>query len=387
MTRRMPAGVTVLAALFGAACAGSSDDDGCSGPGSICTWAGTGESAFNGDGLAALATSLYWPVDLAFAPDGRGYVLDWQNHRVRRVEADGRVQTVIGGDLPGDGPSDGSDMRPEGALGTNVELNHPTDIEFLPDGRLLLAAWHNHKIRRFDPATGLVHVICGSTPGDNADHVQAARAFLNQPKSVAVDPAGLIFVADSRNQRIRVIDGDGVITNAAGTGRSGFDGEGASPLQATFFMQTISENPEPGGSLTIDREGRLYLADTYNNRVRRIDFGAKTVTTIAGTGEAGFSGDGGPATAAALNRPRDLELGPDGRLYIADTDNHRVRVLDLATGVIRTVAGSGRAGFSGDGGPATAAGLDRPFGIAFDPAGDLFVADTFNDRIRRVVRP
>jgi sugar lactone lactonase YvrE len=156
---------------------------------------------------------------------------------------------------------------------------------------------------------------------------------------------------------------------------------------ASFYMQEVDENPEPGGSIAVDGEGRVYLADTYNNRIRRLDLTAGTVATIAGIGMAGFSGDGGPATAAMLNRPRDLEFGPDGNLYVADTDNQRVRMIEMATGLITTVAGNGTAGFSGDGGPATAAALNRPFGIAFDKAGQLFVADTFNNRFRRVVRP
>src|SRR5439155_714403 len=141
----------------------------------------------------------------------------------------------------------------------------------------------------------------------------------------------------------------------AGNGRAAFGGDGGPPAEAAFWMQEINENPEPGGSIALDDEGRIYLADTFNNRIRRIDLTAGLVTTVAGNGDRDFSGDGGPDTLAALNRPRDLELGPDGRLYIADTDNNRVRVVDLETGIIGTVVGSGAPGFSGDGGPAEAA--------------------------------
>lgn len=356
----------------------------CGGPGTICTWAGDGKAAFNGDGLGATATSFYWPLDVEFSSDGRGYLVDWNNHRIRRVEADGRVQTVIGSDLPGDGPADQSDNNPEGAPGLDVELNHPTDLQFMPDGTLLVAAWHNHKIRTFDPVTGRVRVLCGAGPGFKRD--MAKRALMNQPKSVAVDARQNIYVADSRNQRIRMLEND-ILDIVAGSGTKGYDGEGGMPLAVSFHMQQIDENPEPGGSITVDLEGRIYLADTYNNRIRRIDLKAGTVTTIAGNGTPGFGGDGGPATAAALNLPRDLELGPDGRLYIADTNNQRIRAVDLATGIITTVAGNGTPGFGGDGGPATMAPLQRPFGIGFDKAGDLFIADTFNNRIRRVVRP
>jgi DNA-binding beta-propeller fold protein YncE len=358
----------------------------CGGPGSICTWAGSGLPAFNGDGHALTDTAFYWPIDLDFAPDGTPYVLDWNNHRVRKVEADGTFRTVIGGELPGDGPPDQSDMKPEGALGTTVELNHPTDMSFLPDGQLILAAWHNHKIRRYDPITGRVWVICGSSPGVGVMHDVATHAQLNQPKSVVVDSKQNIFVADSRNQRIRLITTDGIIDSVAGTGTKGFAGDGGMPLLADFFMQQANENPEPGGSITVDDQGRVYVTDTYNNRIRRIDFAAATVTTIVGNGMPGFGGDGGPATDAMLNQPRDIELGPDGRLYIADTDNQRIRVVDLQSGIITTFAGAGQPGFAGDGGPATAASFSRPFGIAFDRQGQLYVADTFNNRIRKVVR-
>jgi DNA-binding beta-propeller fold protein YncE len=230
--------------------------------------------------------------------------------------------------------------------------------------------------------------------GDGAD---AKGALLNQPKAVALDATGNMFVADSRNHRIRRIDvATGFITTVAGTGMAGFAGDGAAPLAASFHMQLeicttaedgkvtcSNENPEPGGGITLDDRGNLYVADTYNNRIRKIDLTEGVVSTIAGTGAPAFSGDGGPALAATLSMPRDLEFRA-GRLYIADTDNHSIRVIDLATGIIQTVAGTGQRGFAGDGGPATQASLYRPFGVALDPEGNLYVADTFNNRIRRI---
>lgn len=386
--------LTALAALAtmgaGAACEGvDGDDAACATPGTICTWAGTGQRSFNGDGRGRRDSSFYWPMDIDFAPDGRAYILDWQNHRVRRAGVDGRIETVVGTPLPGDGPPDQSDLRPEGALGTTVELNHPTDVALLPDGAVLIAAWHNHKIRRLDPRTGRVHVICGSEPGHGGDGAPAASALLGQPKSVATDAAGAVYVTDSRNQRIRKIesaDPAARIVTVAGSGRKGPEGDGGVPKDAAFHMQQVDENPEPGGGIALDAQGRLYLADTFNHRVRRIDLGAGTVTTVAGNGAPGSGGDGGPAVLAGLAAPRDIEIGPDGKLVIADTDNHRIRVVDLATGIIETVAGDGVRAFAGDSGPAAAAQLDRPFGVAFDGAGNLYIADTFNDRIRKVTR-
>jgi DNA-binding beta-propeller fold protein YncE len=373
--------------------------DPCVGSQVICTWAGIGEKAFNGDGLTRQATALYWPMDLDFAPTGgSAYLLDWQNHRVRRVTAAGLVETVMGNDLPGDGPRDQSDMKPEGAPGGDVELNHPTDVTFSPlDGSVLVAAWHNHKIRRLDPQTGRVTVLIGAGPGKTGDGAAAKAALLNQPKAVALDAAGNMFVADSRNHRIRKVDvATGMIATVAGNGMAGYSGDGAAPLTASFHMQLeicttapdgkvtcSNENPEPGGGITVDDQGNLYVADTYNHRIRKIDLAAGVVSTVAGNGTAAFAGDGGPATAASLSMPRDLEFRA-GRLYVADTENHRIRTIDLATGIIQTVAGNGTAAFAGDSGPATAASLYRPFGVALDPEGNLYVADTFNNRIRRI---
>jgi DNA-binding beta-propeller fold protein YncE len=392
--------VAVLGAVTGMAGAACQMDDGadlvsgavgepeasCDRSGTICTWAGTGDPAFAGDGQPRTLSPLYWPMDLGFAPDGRAYLLDWQNHRLRRVNADGRLETVIGNDLVGDGPRDGGDMRPEGAPGWTVELNHPTDVSFLPDGQVLMAAWHNHKVRQLEPQSNRVTVLVGSGAGAVGDGGAARMALLNQPKSVVADPAGNVFVTDSRNKRLRRIDAaSGTIVTVAGNGTLGFGGDGGPPLQASFNMQEDNENPEPGGSIAYDpAEGALYLADTFNNRVRKVDLSLQVVTTVAGSGTRGFSGDGGPGTAAALNGPRDVELGPDRHLYIADTDNHRIRVLDRRTGIITTVAGQGPPGFAGDRGPARSARFFRPWGIAHGPDGALYVADTRNNRIRRI---
>jgi len=154
---------------------------------------------------------------------------------------------------------------------------------------------------------------------------------------------------------------------------------------AQLKLQMANDNPEPGGGLALDSQDRLYIVDTENQRVRRVDFAADVIETVAGNGTAGFSGDGGPATEASLAWPRDATIGPDGRLYIADTDNHRIRAVDLATGVITTVVGDGVPRFGGDGDVPTAASLNRPWGIGFDGVGNLFIADTMNNRIRKVM--
>ena len=358
------------------------------GSGLICTWAGTGDPAFYGDGLDRREAMLYWPMDLAFAPspDGRAYVLDWQNHRVRRVGLDGTIDTVMGTDDVGDGPDSGNERTAPGVAGTNCNLNHPTDVTFDLDGTVVVAAWHNHKIRRLDPVSGMEEVVSGAGPGFSGDGMPAIGALLNQPKSVVVSrTSGAIYLADTRNFRVRRIGTDGVISTVVGAGTPGFSGDDGPPLAAQLLFQMPSDNPEPGGGLAIDDQDRLYIVDTENQRIRRVDFAANTIETVAGNGTSGFSGDGGPATAASLDWPRDIALGPDGKLYIADTDNHRVRAVDLATGVIHTVVGDGVARFGGDGGAPLAASLQRPWGITFDAAGNLYIADTFNNRVRMVM--
>ncbi len=377
-TRRLVLAMAAAAATL-AGC-----QDPCDATGAICTWAGTGEAAFNGEGKQRLEAGLYWPVDVSFAPDGTPYVLDFNNHRVRKVDAKGQLVTVIGNDNIGDGPADNSDRTADGALGTDVNLNHPTQIVFFPDGSGLLAAWHNHKLRHFDPATGRVTISCGSTPGFAGDGASARTALLNQPKALALDKSGNIFVVDQRNQRVRRIRAsDGVIETVVGTGTKGFGGDQGEPLGAQLSMPTGS-NPQPGGALDFDAQGRLYVADTENHRIRRVDFAANKIETVAGNGTPGYGGDDGQATAAQLNFPRDLAISGEV-LFIADTENHAVRRVDLASGTITTLAGNGQSGYAGDQGPASKSQLNRPIGVTVGPGGtDLFVSDTYNHRIRKI---
>jgi sugar lactone lactonase YvrE len=385
------AAAALAAAALGGACEGPPATDCASGL--VCTWAGTGQAAFDGDGRGRLDTSLYLPLDLEFdrgPAGGRAYIVDWNNGRIRSVDDATGFQTVLGTDEIGDGPDTGDELTPPGVLGTTININHPTDLAFASDGRLFIASWHNYKVRTCDPSSDLCMVEAGSSQGFAGDGGPAMGAMFNRPKSIVIDPgSGDLFLIDSNNLRVRRIHLEAsppTIETVAGTGERGFAGDGGPPLAAEFDFQLMGDNPEPGGSVTIDGQGRLYVLDTYNQRVRRIDFARQLVETVAGNGTPGFAGDGGPATDASLNYPRDIELGPDGNLYIADTDNHRVRVVDLGTGVISTLAGTGDAGFGGDGGPPLGATFHRPFGIAFDGLGNLYVADTFNNRIRRITR-
>ncbi len=361
--------------------------------GSICTYAGTGQSGVNGDGKNRLETILYWPFDIIFTKTGRRIVLDWNNHLVREILEDETFLTLMGTDFLGDGPPDLSDLTPEGADGLTVNLNHPTDVEEMPDGDLVVMAWHNHKIRVIDSDDGRVRVVLGGPAGFRGDGGPAKDVLVSQAPHLAIDANGNGFMIDQRNQRIRVLYDfvnqrqNAIVTTVVGTGVRGFNGDGLA--RETQLAMPFGPNPEPSGGIAVDERGVVYFSDTLNHRIRRVeflnaDFTQGLVTTIAGTGVAGFSGDGGPAQAAQVNFPQDLEIGPDGNLYFADANNNRVRKIDLTTGVISTIAGTGVAGYSGDAGPAAEAQLQRPFGVAFDDAGDLYISDTYNGRIRKV---
>jgi DNA-binding beta-propeller fold protein YncE len=277
-----------------------------------------------------------------------------------------------------------SDLEEPGAPGTEVVLNHPTQFVPLRDGSLTLVAWHNHKLRSYDPDTGLVTVTCGAAAGFGGDGGPARTAQLNQPSALVVAEDGTQYILDQRNQVIRSIDPEGIVSTIAGTPMmAGFDGDGG-PAGDCKFSWPAGSNPPPGGGLALDG-ATLYVSDTLNHRIRAIDLETMVITTIAGTGEAGFSGDGEAALDAQLNFPRKLAIGPDGRLYVGDQQNHRIRAIDLHGGVIDTVAGNGEQGFTGDGVLATETALDQPSGVTFGPDGAMYVLDTFNSRIRRVV--
>jgi sugar lactone lactonase YvrE len=387
-------GLTLLG-LVGGAC---SADDPCSKSGTACVWAGTGERGFNIENPNAnrLESKLYYPEDLTFGPDDRAYIVDWNNHRIRRVEKDDTLRVVVGTDYEGDGPPEMEDRlplcNPAGALGTTVAMNHMTDAKFGPDGKLYIAAWHNNKIRVFDPATNMVTSLAGDGYGYAGDGAAACKAIFNQPKTVAIAPDGTIYTIDQRNVRIRSI-GPGpspTISTIAGLGTVGNLGDGGMAVDAQFGFE-IGTTPRPSGALVLS--GRLlYVADSLNNRIRRINLDTGIVDCIAGAqAQAGYSGDGGPALQATFNFPMDMELGPDGRLYIADRYNYAIRAIDLTTGIIETVAGTGTkcdvsSGSCGDGRPAREVQLNEAYGIAFDAPGNLYIADTHNNRILKVTR-
>ncbi len=338
--------------------------------GVITTAAGTGVSGFAGDGGTATAAQIYAPGGVAVDGSGNLYIGDTVNHRVRRVDAATGVITTIAG-------TGASGLTGDGGAAIAARLTNPTGVAVDGGGNVYVADTGNDCVRRIDDVTGIITRVAGTgVEGFGGDGGAATAAMLSGPVGVALDAAGTLYIADRANHRVRRVDGGTrVITTAAGTGAQGFGGDGgpasAAPLRSPY-------------SVAVDAAGRVSIADTFNNRIRRVD-AAGIITTIAGSGGgAGFGGDGGAATAADLYYPQGVAVDGPGTVYIADTINHRIRRVDDATGLISTIAGSGNEGFIGDGGAAAAAPLAYPLGVAVDAGGNVFIADTSNHRIRRV---
>jgi NHL repeat len=378
------------------ACGDNYGDDPCKQSGVACVFAGTGERGYNNDHLNAhrLESKLYFPSDITFDSQNRAYISDWNNHKIRRVETNDSLVDVVGTDYEGDGPPEMEDRlplcAPPGAPGTKIAMNHMTEAKFGPDGKLYIAAWHNNKVRVYDPATDIVISEAGDGYGYGGDGTAACNAIFNQPKAITFGPDGAQYIIDQRNVRIRKIDPvTGMITTWAGVGTLGNGGDGGLANDAEFGFET-GTTPRPSGAMVIDG-GFMYVADSLNNRIRRISMTTGMIDCIAGSSEAGYSGDGANALQARFNFPADLEIGPDHRLYVADRGNNVIRAIDLATGIVETVAGTGEQCDTlyddcGDRVLANELRLNEPYGIAFDNNGDLYVNDTHNNRIFKVAK-
>ncbi|MGE0519987.1 MAG: hypothetical protein AB7N53_03975 [Candidatus Binatia bacterium] len=335
--------------------------------GTICTVAGTGRSQFNGDGKPALETSLYFPIDIAFERAGLPLILDWNNLRLRRVKADGTVETIMGNGF--------EDFPMDGALASDTPLHHASDIEYDTTGNLLVAGDHVPVVFRVG-TDDRVFTVAGTVEyGYAGDGGPALEAQLSTPFGVLPDTTGGFYISDVDAHVIRYVDAAGIITTVAGTGERGYSGDGG-----------IGTAAQLGGParLKIGPDGDLYFCETRNHVIRRLRPDG-VIATFAGTGERGYSGDGGPASAARFDGPYDLRFGPNGDLYVADTGNNVIRRID-GNGVVTTVVGDGEPRFAGDGGPAAASSLRRPSALIFDAEGSMWIADTSNHRVRRVYR-
>jgi streptogramin lyase len=329
----------------------------------ITTVAGSGRNGYNGDGGAATNANLYGPVGVALDSVGNLYIADTANGRVRRVGTNGIITTVAGGGFGGDGGE-----------ATNASLSGPYGVVLDASGDLYVADYGDNCIREVN-TNGIITTVAGNgTAGYSGDGGEAINAELAFPWGVAVDGAGNLFIADTGNSVIRKVDTNGVISTVAGNGTNGYTEDGVAATNTTL---------DDSDGVAVDALGNLFITDTSNNRIRKVDT-AGIITTSAGTGTAGFSGDGGAANDANINHPTGAVIDPAGNLYFADSFNFRIREVNT-NGIISTVAGKGTGSYSGDGGPATAASLYIPMGVALDAFGNLYIADTDNNRIRRVL--
>ncbi len=333
----------------------------------LFTLAGTGTLGATGDGGAATAARLWLPTAVAVDRQGNAYVCDTQNHRVRKIAPSGIITAFAGSGALG---SSG-----DGGPAVAASMNEPLGIAVDAMGNVYIADSQNNKVRVVTP-DGKINTFAGTGQdtygGDGGAAQQAAIYF---PAGLAVDAAGNVYIADVGNARVRRVNAsDGKINTIAGNGFIGFGGDGGAAKDAMLNA--------PIG-VAVDGAGNVYFTDYGNGRVRRVRASDNTITTIAGTGINGYNGDNVNALTAYLNFPLQLALDAAGDLYIADQGNHRIRKITISTNVITTVVGIGTPGASGDGGVPTAAQLSFPFGLAFDAAGNLFLADTNNHRIRR----
>jgi sugar lactone lactonase YvrE len=388
--------------------------------GIVTTVAGTGAAGFSGDGGPAVAARMSTPSAVAFDRAGNLYIVDTDNHRIRRVDAASQlITTFAGGGSPGilgeGGPATAADISPAGialdasdnlfisdmvssrvrrvdaatrvittAAGTGdrgfagdggpaaaAKFDVILGLAFDSAGNLFIADMINERVRRIDATTKVISTVAGTGAiGYSGDGGPATAATLALPQTVAVDGAGNLFIADTDNARVRKVDTTGTMSTVAGTGAGGFSGDGGPASAALVSYST---------SVTLDRSGNVYIADGGYGRIRKIDRSTNVITTVAGG-----AGDNLPATAAVLLGPRDVALDAVGNVYIADQSNHRIRRVDAVTRVLTTVAGTGTGGFSGDGGPATAAKLYSPFGVVIDARNNIYIADDDNYRVRRV---
>ena len=392
-------------------------------PGTICTIAGGDEIRAVGDGGPAIDARFNEPQDVVLAPDGSLWISDFNFYNIRAIGTDGIIRRVAGTTRLGDSPEPGLTEQPC----LQSSFNHTPSLAF-HDGYAYLAAWHNRRIKRINLATMMVENYAGTGVPERyfGDGGPALEAAVDLPAGVAIDPEGRVVFMSQSDQVIRRINHDNTVerivgfciageqvtqcapgqvpTQCPGSNRytcgheslcddfcwPSYGGDGGPALEARL-SQGYSQSAKPGGRLIYDAAGNLYFADRDNNRIRKVDTNG-IITTIAGNGEAGYSGDGGPATDATLNGPIDVDLADDGTLYFTDTANSCVRKID-PSGTIWTVAGrctpspSGAppsgGGFGGDGGPAEDARLNWPYGIEL-VGNKLYIADSFNHRIRVV---
>jgi sugar lactone lactonase YvrE len=347
---------------------------GCNVSGAICTVIGNGSAGSSGDGSLATNAANGMPGDLAADPANNIYVADRGLQIIRQIAPSGIISTVVGN---GTACASSTSSCGDGGSAFNAQLNTPTAVAFDTTGNMYIADTLNQKIRKVSASTSIVTTIAGTgVAGFGGDGGLATAAQLHNPEAVRVDGAGNVYFSDSRNERIRKIDiFTGIISTIAGNGSAGFSGDGGPATNAQLNG--------PFG-MALDSFGNIYIADDLNQRVRRVDANTGIISTVAGNGSQGYSGDGGPAVNATMNGPESVATDAAGNVYISDFSNHVIRLLTINTGIITTIAGNGTGGFTGDGGQAVSAEMIGAAGIFTDSDSNLYLSDIANNRVRKV---
>jgi sugar lactone lactonase YvrE len=332
----------------------------------ITTLAGTGMPGYSGDNGPATQAQLGNPYGLVRGPDGALYVCEVDNHVIRRIAKDGTVTTVVGTGRRG--------YSGDGGPASQAQLNEPYEVRFDRAGNMVFVEMKNHLVRRVDANTRRVTTIAGTgKPGFSGDGGPATKALLNQPHSIQLDSADNLYICDIANHRIRKVEAKtGVISTFAGTGGKTATLDGAPILGTPLY------GPR---ALDFDAQGHLWLALREGNAVYKLDLKAGKIQHIAGTEKKGFTGNGGPAREATLSGPKGLALGPDGNVYLADTESHSIRKIDVKRGTLELIAGTGERGDGPDGEPLRCK-MARPHGVFVDADGSILVGDSEAHRVR-----
>jgi sugar lactone lactonase YvrE len=336
--------------------------------GNISTAAGTGSATYGGDGGVAIKAQFTSPQQIVIDSAGNFYLSDSGTHRVRKMATDGTVTTIAGTGVAGYSGDNGP--------ATSAKLNTPLGITLDSSGNLYIADGNNNRIRKVD-TSGTITTFAGDGSGAfGGDNGVATSAQIFGPFGVLALGSN-IYITDTGNNRVRKVDAGGTITTIAGSGTAGFAGDNGAATSAQFNT--------PIG-IAADSAGNLYITDYSNGSIRKISTGG-TVTTVAGNGANGYGGDGGAATSAQLNSPRGVAVDTSGNIYITDGTNNRIRKVDIGTGNISTIAGTGTAGFSGDEGAPASAQVSTPQAITVTSSGVIYFGDTGNRRFRRIGPP
>jgi len=331
----------------------------------ITTIAGNGIHSYGGDGSPGTAAELFTPSGVCADAIGNLYIADYFNMRIRKLDTAGIITTIAGDGTPAFGG--------DGGPATDAQLYYPVCLCLDKSGNLYFSDYENDRVRKINSA-GIISTVAGNgVNGDGGDGGPATTAQLFQPGGICTDATGNLYITDVWNSRVRKVNTRGIISTFAGNGVAAYSGDGG--------PATAAELNAPN-SVCIDAQGNVYIADDANYRIRKVDTSG-IISTFAGTGMEGYSGDGGPATAAQFYGGTGLTMDAAGNLYFTDVVNFVIRKISIS-GIISTVVGSGIQGYSGDGGPALSAELNQADDVYSDAAGNLYIADQNNNRIRKV---